>query len=174
MDHLSHALKVTKGRFRDRAVKSVPSRVTNISDHLVHKMEVTDFQNTILEYILNSVSGASSYNYSKEDLTNIGSLSHRKYATWEWNFGYSPRYEFRKTLTCSGGTVFLQMQVEKGIIRAVSLSGDFMSARQVHALEEKLTGIIHDPETIRLKLANTNVQDYIYGLDNEGLISGMF
>jgi lipoate-protein ligase A len=174
MEHLSGALKAPPGRFLDRAVRSIPSAVTNIKDHLVHKMEVTDFQNKILEYILNTVSGASNYQYNKEDLINIGSLSQRKYATWEWNFGYSPRYQFRKTLTCSAGTVFLQMQVEKGVIRAVSLSGDFMSTRQVHALEEILTGIIHDPETIRLKLANINVEEYISGLDNEELVSGMF
>ena len=174
MDRLSLALKVPPGRFHDRAVKSVPAEVTNIKNHLVHKMEVTDFQNNILEYILNTVSGASSYQYSEEDLKNIGSLSHRKYSTWEWNFGYSPRYRFRKTLTCNQGHVLLQMQVEKGIIRAVSLSGDFMSNRQVHALEEKLTGIIHDPETIRSRLSSINVQDYISGLDNEGLVSGMF
>jgi lipoate-protein ligase A len=174
MEHLGHALKAPSGRFRDRAVRSIPSPVTNIRDHLVHKMEVTDFQNRILEYILNTVNGASSYNYSKEDLKNIGSLSDHKYSTWEWNFGYSPRYEFRKTLPCNDGTVFLQMQVEKGVIRAVSLTGEFMSTRQVHALEERLTGIIHDPETIRSKLSNIRVEDFITGLDNEALVSGMF
>jgi lipoate-protein ligase A len=174
MDHLSMALKASQGKFRDRAVKSIPSPVTNIREHLVDKMGIGDFQNRIMEYILKSMDRSSRYDYNHEDLRSINSLVDRKYGTWEWNFGYSPRYEFRKTLTCNDGTVLLQMQVERGVIRGVSLTGDFMSTRQVHALEEKLTGIIHDPEAIRRKISGIRVQDYITGLDNEELISGMF
>jgi lipoate-protein ligase A len=174
MGHLSLALKTLPGRFRDRAVKSVPSRVTNIRDHLVHKIEMEEFQERIFSHILNSMKGASRYTYSDKDLESIGALVKGKYSTWEWNFGYSPKYEFRKTLNFGAGSLQLQMQVVKGVIRGVSMTGDFMSTRQVHTLEEILTGIIHDPETIRMKLSGIRVQDYITGLDNEELLSGMF
>lgn len=174
MSHLSLALKAPPGRFRDKSVKSVPSRVTNIRDHLVHKMGVEEFQEGIFSHILNSVKGASGYTYTDEDLKNIRSLAERKYSTWEWNYGYSPKYEFRKNLTFGAGALQLQMQVVKGVIRGLSLTGDFMSTHQVHSLEELLTGIIHDPETIRMKLSEIRVQDYITGLDNEELLSAMF
>jgi lipoate-protein ligase A len=174
MDHLSLALKAPPGRFRDKAVRSVPSRITNIRDHLTHKMEMEEFQEKIFSHIMNSVKGASRYTYSDHDLESIQSLVKQKYSTWEWNYGYSPKYEFRKTITFDAGTLELQMQVVKGVIRRVSLTGDFMSTRQVHTLEEILTGIIHDPETIRMRLSGLRVQDYITGLDNEALLSGMF
>jgi len=174
MDHLSMALIAPRGRFHDRAVRSIPSPVTNIIEHLDEKMEVADFQERIMEYIVKIIGGTSRYDYNDEDLRNISSLVDRKYGTWEWNFGYSPRYEFRKMLTCTEGNVFLQMQVERGVIRGVSLTGDFMSTRQVHSLEEKLMGVIHDPEAIRRRISNISVRDYITGLDNEELISGMF
>jgi lipoate-protein ligase A len=174
LEHLSSALKVQSGRFTDKAVKSIPSRITNIRDHLVYKMEVKDFQERIFEHILMSVNGASRYDYSDENLKEIRALSQRKYDTWEWKFGYSPKYQYRRTLKCAAGNVKLQMHVEKGIIRAVSLAGDFMSTKQVHALEELLTGTIHDPETLRMKLDGIRVTDYITGMDNEELLSGMF
>ncbi|MGW8314159.1 MAG: lipoate protein ligase C-terminal domain-containing protein, partial [Bacteroidales bacterium] len=174
MEHLSAALKVHPGKFRDKAVKSVPSRVTNIRDHLKDSMDVNEFQEKIFRYILDATENATEYVYSRDDLKEIGDLVQRKYDTWEWNFGYSPRYEYRRSIPCESGIVHLQLQVEKGIIRGVSLAGDFMSTKQVHALEDLLIGAIHDPETLRSRLSGIRVEDYITGLDNEKLLSGMF
>jgi lipoate-protein ligase A len=174
MEHLTAALKVRQGKFRDRAVRSVPSRVTNIRDRLKERMEVDEFQGKIFRYILEAMEQASPHTYSMEDLREIKGLAQRKYATWEWNYGYSPRYEYRRSIPCDTGTVQLQMHVEKGIIRGVNLAGDFMSTKQVSALEEMLIGAIHDPETLRIRLSGVQVEDFITGLDNEALLSGMF
>ena len=72
------------------------------------------------------------------------------------------------------GNLNLHMNVDKGIIREVNISGDFMSDKNIHALEKVLVGTIHDPETLRLRLSGIQVEDYISGLDNEVLLSGMF
>lgn len=174
MEHLSAALKVHPGKFHDKAVKSVPSRVTNIRDHLKARMDVNEFQEKIFRYVLKMTENATEYTYSRDDLEEIGDLVQRKYETWEWNFGYSPRYEYRRSIPCDSGIVHLQLQVEKGMIRGVNLAGDFMSTKQVHALEELLIGAIHDPETLRTRLSGIRVGDFITGLDNEELLSGMF
>jgi len=174
MRHLESALKSRSGRFQDRAVRSVPSRVTNIREQLEQPMEMEEFARRIFNHILDTVSGATPYSFTGTDLNEIRSLSRRKFSTWEWNYGYSPRYEYRRTLNYEGGKIDLQMQVEKGIIRAVSFTGDFMSTRQVHQLEELLVGAIHDPETLRMRISDIRVEDYITGLDNEILLAGMF
>ncbi|PKP15313.1 MAG: lipoate--protein ligase, partial [Bacteroidetes bacterium HGW-Bacteroidetes-22] len=46
---LSAALKVNPLKFNDKAVKSVRSRVTNISEHLKEKMDVLEFRDRIME-----------------------------------------------------------------------------------------------------------------------------
>ena len=66
------------------------------------------------------------------------------------------------------------MNVEKGIIQNVNFEGEFMTTLDIHILEDLLVGTIHDPETLRLRLSGINVADYITGLDNEGLLSGVF
>ena len=66
------------------------------------------------------------------------------------------------------------MNVKKGIIQEVNIKGEFMSIKNIHALEEVLMGSIHDPETLRLRLSGIQVTDYISGLENEVLLSGMF
>jgi len=174
MGNLSKALKVQSNRFIDRAVKSVPSQVTNIREHLVEKMDVVDFQNQILASIFNNTENAHAYHFNDQDLKDIQQLRDNKFSTWEWNFGYSPKYQFNKNLVFKSGTLSLQMNVEKGIIKEVNFEGEFMTTKDIHKLEDVLVGTIHDPETLRLRLSGINVADYITGLENEVLLSGMF
>ncbi|MCK5067507.1 MAG: lipoate--protein ligase [Bacteroidales bacterium] len=174
MGDLSEALLTAQEKFTDRAVKSVRSRVTNIRDHLAGEMNVVEFQNKLHNYILHSTEGAEKYQFDKKDLEKIRELRDKKFSTWEWNFGYSPKYQFNKSLPFGEGLINLHMNVEKGIIRELKIDGDFISNKNIHALEEMLTGIIHDPESLRLRLSGINVTEYITGLENEVLLSGMF
>ncbi len=174
MRDLSNALKVEPDKFNDRSVKSVRSSVTNIQDHLVDKMDLTGFQNRILGHIFNTNDLATSYSYNGQDMKEIQKLHDSKFSTWEWNFGYSPRYEFSRTIKLKTGTVGLQMNVEKGIIQEVHFEGEFISPKDIHTLEDVLVGTIHDPATLRKRLSGIQVEDYITGLGNEELLSGMF
>ncbi|MFH0757622.1 MAG: lipoate--protein ligase [Bacteroidota bacterium] len=174
MEELSMALRIKPGKFHDRAVKSIRSEVTNISDHLVDKMGVLNFQKMLYDLILDSMDGAMKYNYSKKDLDEINQLRGSKFSSWEWNFGYSPKYQFNKALRFGKGHIALHMNVDKGIIREVNFEGDFLGAKDISALEDVLVGTIHDPETIRLRLSGIRVTDYIAGLENEQLLSGLF
>jgi lipoate-protein ligase A len=174
MEDLSAALRVQSELFKDRAVKSIRSEVTNILDHLVDKMDITDFQNRIFDHILNTTNSPTNYKYTDSDLEKIGKLRDSKFSTWEWNFGYSPKYQFNKKLKFKSGNIDLHMNVKKGIIQEVNIKGEFMSIKAIHALEEVFVGTIHDPETLRLCLSGIQVTDYISGLENEVLLSGMF
>jgi len=174
MDILSASLKVQPERFTDRAVKSVRSEITNIRDHLVDKMDVLDFQNQIHGHILDTMDGARAYQYNGNDLKEINKLRESKFSSWEWNFGYSPKYQFNKNLRFTTGEIALRMNVVKGIIKEVNIEGDFLGSKDIQALEEVLVGSIHDPETIRMRLSGIQVADYITGMENEELLSGMF
>ena len=174
MDDLSLALKVKPGIFKDRAVKSIKSEVTNIRDHLVDKMDVLDFQKLIFKAILENMGRGTKYRYSKQDLDDINKLKDNKFSSREWNFGYSPKYQFSKALQFGSGKIALHMNVDKGIIQEVNIEGEFQGAKDINALEEVLVGTIHDPETIRMRLSGIRVEDYIAGLENEQLLSGMF
>ncbi len=148
--------------------------MTNIREHLVNKLDVDDFQRLLFDSILDSMEGAMEYKYSEKDINEITELKKDKFSTWEWKFGYSPRYQFTKALRYGDGEIALHMNVEKGIIKEVSIEGDFLGSRDIHALEDVLVGTIHDPATIRMRLSGIKVEEYIAGLGNEKLLSGMF
>lgn len=174
MGALGAALQPVHERFTDRAVKSVPSQVTNIRDHLKAEMDVEQFRDRILEFILRSNGNARMYHFSGDDRAEIERGRDTKFATWEWNFGYSPKYQFCKTVSFKSGRLDLHMNVEKGIIRELKMVGDFTSLKDVALLEQRLLGSIHDPETLRMRLSEIKVSDYISGLGNEELLVGMF
>jgi len=64
--------------------------------------------------------------------------------------------------------------VVKGLIRELKIEGDFISEKDIVSLEQMLLGCIHDPETLRIRLSGIQVSDYIFGLQNEELLVGMF
>jgi lipoate-protein ligase A len=174
MGKLSAALKSDKERFTDRAVKSVRSRVTNISDHLKESMDVEMFQERILAHMLQKFKDARPYQLGRTDIVEIKALRDSKYSTWEWNFGYSPKYQFCRSISFKGGSLELHMNVVKGVIKELKIVGDFTSLKDIVLLEILLVGTIHDPETIRNKLSGVDVSNYIRGLENEELLMGMF
>jgi lipoate-protein ligase A len=174
MGILSAALNTMHERFTDRAVKSVRSRVTNISDYLTKPMDMEMFQDRILKHILQLNESNETYQFNETDLKEITSRRDSKFSTWEWNFGYSPKYQFNKSITFDAGRIDLHMNVEKGVIRELKIEGDFTSMKDISSLEQLIVGTIHDPETIRRKLSEIDLFDYIFGLENELLLSGMF
>ena len=174
MEDMSSALKTVQERFTDRAVKSVPSRVTNILDHLTEEMDVEHFQSRILDYMLRTNKDARLYQFSHSDIAEIEARRDSKFATWEWNFGYSPKYQFCKSITFKSGHLDIHMNVEKGVIKDLKIVGDFTSIKDVKLLEQHLLGVIHDPETLRMRLYEIEASDYIAGLENEELLVGMF
>ena len=174
MGVLSEALKTSGERFTDRAVKSVPSRVTNIVKHLDEPMEISGFTERLHGHFLRAMEQANDYQFTSADLKEIKALRDKKFSTWEWNFGYSPKYQYSRRLSAGEGHVNIHMNVEKGIIREIRIEGDFISEKDVTALEQLLIGCIHDPETIRLKLSGIQLSEYMSGLENEDFIAGMF
>jgi lipoate-protein ligase A len=137
-------------------------------------MDMDQFQERILNHMLLTFEDSKVYKYSDLDKQEITKRRDSKFSTWEWNFGYSPRYQFNKRIPFTAGHLELHMNVEKGVIRELKIQGGFNSQKDIGLLEQKLIGCIHDPETIRIRLSDLELSEYIYGLENEELLAGMF
>ena len=174
MADLSKALKVNPLKYQDKGVKSVRSRVTNISDHLPKKMTVTEFNDEIMQFIMNSDDGSKFYEYSQHDIDQINKLVEDKYSTWDWNFGYSPKYDFEKSIKTKGGNIEVQMNIEKGIIQDVKFYGDFFNELDILDVEKKLQGKKHEEGSIRNTFSDIPFNKYFHNISVDELISAMF
>lgn len=174
MSNLSQALKVNPLKYQDKGVKSVRSRVTNISDHLPEKMSVLEFHDKIMDYIMRTNESTEIYTYSTEDIDQINKLVKEKYSTWDWNFGYSPKYNFEKYIKTNGGSIEIQMNIEKGIIKDLKIFGDFFNQRDISEIEVSLIGQNHEEVAIRNTLQNIPFDQYFHNITIDEFILAMF
>ncbi|KXG78404.1 Lipoate-protein ligase LplJ [Fervidicola ferrireducens] len=170
---LSAALRPKSLKFEDKAVKSVEKRVTNISEHLKNPITIEEFIDLIMDHVKGRKEGKV-YEFTPEDIKNIEKLVKEKYGTWEWNFGESPKYKFKNEKKFPGGTVEVNMNVERGIIEDVKFYGDFFGRRDVTEIEELLKGVRHEEDEIKKALSKINIGDYFAGITVDELVSLFF
>jgi lipoate---protein ligase len=175
MPDLGQALNVDPLKFTDKAVKSVHSRVTNISDHLKEPLDVMQFATLVEEHIMKKYPDAKLYEMSDLDHDMINRMVETKYGTWDWNFGYSPRYDLRKIIrTNSSGTLEFNLNVTDGQIRQVKIYGDYFNLRDTEEIELALEGIPHREDSIREALKSFNLSEYFNNITVSEFIDGMF
>ena len=98
-----------------------------------------------------------------------------KYATWEWNFGYSPKYELSRRKRFSAGSVEVHMNIAgESEIKEIKIFGDFFSKKPISELEQRLEGVHHEAEAIESVLRDVNITDYIQGITTKEFISILF
>ncbi|WP_319581901.1 lipoate--protein ligase [uncultured Pseudodesulfovibrio sp.] len=173
MADLSGALRVDPEKYRDKAVKSVRSRVTNISSHLPAPMEVTEFIKALMDFVSGGASPDDMALTDAESKT-VESMAEKRYRTWDWNFGSSPAYNFSKRTRTEGGLLDVNLYVKKGRILTARLFGDYFGVRDVDALEERLTGCRHERGEIESRLADVNLDDYLHGVTLPVLLDCLF
>ena len=149
---LSSALKSNPSFFQDKAVKSNRSRVANISSFLASPPTIEAFTQQILGHIREINPDAKAYIFSDNDLATIDQLLKEKFGTWEWNYGYSPKYIFRKDGMLQGKSASINLKIEKGRIKEVNLESEVISKEMENALSEKLMDCLHERKEIKEKL----------------------
>ena len=173
ISNLSNALKVKPIKLESKGIKSVKSRVTNISEHLDKPMNISEFRDLVMNYVFSLNSNNSYFNLTEKDIENVNKLSKEKYSTWEWNFGNSPNYSLVNELRYIGGTLEFHLNVSKGFITDIKFFGDFFGKKDISNVEDLLIGVKHEEESLKEKLNNINIDDYFLGSDVNVLVSGI-
>ena len=143
MKDLSKALKVNLDSYKDKAVKSIRSAVTNISPHMNVNMDIKSFQESLMNHIKKINTGAKEYQFTKNDLSEVQELVNNKYNTWDWIYGYSPTYIFSKTTELRLKKLSVSMKVEKGIIVEAKIEGDYFENEILNQLSRLAVGQAH-------------------------------
>ncbi len=174
LPNLSNALKLNPLKYSDKAVKSISSRVTNITEHLKHEITLEEFEKRIVDHVRTMYADAKVYELTDEDNIAIQKLVDEKYGTWDWNFGSSPKYNFQKGIRTKGGHVEINLEVRKGQIENVKIFGDFFNTREVSELENMLKGAPHEREQISKILSDTGIERYMNNVTVDEFVEGMF
>ena len=172
--NLSQALKLNPLKYRDKAVKSISSRVTNISEHLSYEVTLQELEERIINHVRNMYNDSEIYELTDSDIDAINKLVEEKYGTWDWNFGHSPQYNFQKGIKTNGGHIEINLEVIKGEIKNAKIFGDFFNIREVSELENLLIGTTHEQEHIKKLLETVGIENYLSNVTVDEFVEGLF
>jgi lipoate-protein ligase A len=171
---VSEALRINPVKYTDRAIKSVPKRVTNISDHLKSPVSLEEFTQKLMAHVLATYPNARPYAFTEEDKKKIEKLRDEKYATHEWNFGKSPEYNYKKAVRTGGGLLEINLDVKNGRIERAKIFGDFFSEIGIKEVEDSLINIHHEEGAIRNTLSRLPIEKHFRNIGINELISALF
>jgi lipoate-protein ligase A len=175
LSRLNSLLKVNPLKFKDRGVRSIRSRVTNISDHLSAPLSIEELQNKIIDHVQKEFSGVKAYELTESDHQAILKLMEEKYLKWEWNFGYSPKYKFERLISFANGNILeIELDIEKGKISRAEILGNCIKMGNINELENRLINIPHHKESMLQELENSDMNTYFLKINLDEFLKAIF
>ncbi|RLQ97273.1 lipoate--protein ligase [Falsibacillus albus] len=170
MDHVVSALKVRKDKIESKGIKSIRSRVANISEFLEKKVLIEEFRSLLLQFIFDGKEPVPQYHLTEKDWEKIHEISKERYQNWDWNYGKSPKFNLQHSHRFPVGQIDVRLEVNKGLIENCKIYGDFFGVGDVADIEDKLKGIRYEKAEIEKALEPVEVKHYFGNVDKEAFI----
>ncbi|MGQ1910651.1 lipoate--protein ligase [Marinifilum sp. RC60d5] len=175
LKRLNQLLKVNPLKFKDRGVRSIRSKVTNISDYLSDPINLSEFSKKLILQVKATFPTAKEFLLTAQDNEQIEILMQEKYNNWEWNYGYSPNYRFEKLSNLAGGSILeVELNIEKGRIQNLKLNGNCIHPKAISDFTNKLKGLYHDKSAVLKTLNEINLDLYFNNMTSNQLIKAFF
>ncbi len=173
VDVLTHVLNPSTTKLQSKGIASVRSRVTNLCNYLPELSDIQAFKNRLEEILSNNYSDAE-YKLSETDLAHIQQLTDKKFATWEWNYGRSPKATLVHSARLACGTVEIHLTLAENRIASCRFGGDFLGNLPASDVEKALTGIPYEINEIRKCLSKLEISRYFDRVSADNLLEMMF
>jgi len=175
LDFMTDVLTVDPDKIRSKAIASVRSRVANIKEFLPEEssMTATDFISLLADFFIEKQSCILS-NLTDCEKKAIDQIADSKYRTWQWNYGYSPKYSFTKSERFSNGTVEVSLEISDGHIINAAVYGDYFSISPKEKFISELIGTEHSKKALMGLFKRINIENYFVGINADELIRCFF
>ncbi|MFT4414818.1 lipoate--protein ligase [Fredinandcohnia humi] len=174
IENVVSALKVKKDKIESKGIKSVRSRVANISEFLSEEITIEQFRELLLRYIFNTDGDIPMYELTGDDWEKIHQLSKERYQNWDWNYGRSPKFNLQNTHRFPVGQIDVRLEVQKGIIENCKIYGDFFGVGDVGEIENLLVGKRYEKAELDKALENIDIQHYFGKISKEDFLQLLY
>lgn len=154
LEALTEALAVPGSKLSAAGIASVRSRVCNLRSRLSQFKTIDEFK-AALHGIL--ADGDYEIHLTDTQKAQITEQVQKKFSTWDWVYGRSPKTEFKSTKKFPCGTVTAHYTLTHGVFSELEFTGDFIGNRPTEELAAKLLG--KRPEAV----LQESVKDYFEG-----------
>ena len=173
VDVLTHVLNPSTTKLQSKGIASVRSRVANLCDYLPEIPDIQTFSQRLEEILSNNYTDTE-YQLTETDLANIQRLTDKKFATWEWNYGRSPKATLVHSARLACGTVEIHLTLAENRIASCRFGGDFLGNLPASDVEKALTGIPYEINEIRKCLSKIEINRYFDRVLVDDLLEMMF
>ncbi|MBC1984984.1 lipoate--protein ligase [Listeria booriae] len=172
LDNVVASLKVRKDKIESKGIKSVRSRVANISEFMEQKMTTEAFRDLLLLdlFDVENVKDVKEYVLTEADWEKIHAISEKRYNNWDWNYGKSPKFNLERTKRFPVGGIDVRLDVVKSVIADVKIFGDFFGVGDVTEIEDKLRGVNYDRKAIETALQGVDIKHYFGNITLEDFL----
>ncbi|GAA0352890.1 lipoate--protein ligase [Bacillus horti] len=172
IEHVVSALKVSKDKIESKGIKSIRSRVANISEFLNEKISIEEFRSLLLRSIFDGSENIEEYVLTEDDWKKIREISLERYQNWDWNFGRSPKFNLQHSHRFPVGKIDIRLEVsEGGVIENCVIYGDFFGVGDVNEIADKLIGLRYERDEIEKALQDIDVKKYFGNVEKEEIIN---
>jgi lipoate---protein ligase len=171
IDSVVSALNVKKDKIESKGIKSIRSRVANISEFLSEKMSIEQFRSHLLKNIFSELNEIPEYVLTEEDWNKIHDLSKERYQNWDWNYGKSPKFNLQHSHRFPVGGIDVRLEVNRGVIDDCKIYGDFFGVGDVSEIETLLIGQKYEKAALESALENINIPHYFGNITKEDFIT---
>ncbi|NLJ71628.1 MAG: lipoate--protein ligase [Syntrophomonadaceae bacterium] len=161
LENMTNVLNVNTEKMGAKGVKSVRSRVTNISEHLDIDLSVEEFKELLIKNLQAELKIMDTIILKADDLAQITNLCNNKYMSWDWNYGKSPDYNLKRQKKFPWGLIEFRLKVDKGIINNCKIYGDFFAYEDISLLEEKFLQVEYKPRALSALLERIDITAYL-------------
>ena len=165
------ALKVNRQKYESKGIKSVASRVGNLKEYLP-ELDVEAFLDKLTGLLFDE--GWQRYLPTEDDIAGVDALMRDKYSNPRW--AERPgRSTLRRAggLRASGGILEAFVQVEDGLLKDLSLRGDFFGLRPVREVEQALVGWAFTAASLAAALDGVPYSEALHGFTREDILAAL-
>ena len=173
LDDVTAALRPKPGKVESKGVKSVRSRVANISEFLAAPIDVAELRERILERIFGTRDREKLplLALDERDWSAARELMGRKYGTMAWNYGENPRSNVQRAQRFGGGEIDVRIDVQEGRVAGLRIFGDFMGRHDVDTIEKRLLGVLYERASVVNELADLDLTAFFSGITRDEVLS---
>ncbi|WP_057801500.1 lipoate--protein ligase [Pediococcus stilesii] len=169
VDTMVRSLNVADEKFISKAAKSVRSRVGMIKDAAPEGLTLQDFWDAV-QYELTNHGKDSEIVLTPAQKQEIIRSAADQFSTWDWNYGKSPKFNFKNHAKYDGGIIEVQVQADAGIIQDINFTGDFLGLRDWREIKNQLVGLPFEVSAIQPVFERNEDGRYFGSITTEELI----
>ncbi len=169
LETMVRAITPSDEKLVSKGINSVTSRVTNLKPYLKGMS-----QEALIKHWENTMTNQT-YELSDEEVLHIKEMA-KKYETKEWIYQQQPAYTKLLKKRIPGGLFEIQLDLHDGLIKHMSLQGDFFDTKDLSAFEDVFKDQVYTKENLKKILSTHDISSYILDVDKDAfaelLISG--